>query len=348
MVNIAWGLSQKGWAVDVLSPAVPSSGGFPVEDVNIYEFSYPVPNSGAAKLLNSVRGAQTIHRLYSRIKYDVVLDDISHVPFYPAHYLAPAETTNSLFMHTAYFGTARQFLGTAKGAVIDIIDRTLPYLRSPEIVCAGPSTQRNIRETLGYDRTHVLRPCIDTTKFEYQFEPTSQTILYLGRLTKRKNVGCLLRAWNRVETQYPEYELVIAGTGPREDELRAYADQNLSNVEFRGYVDEVTKRRLYRDALLFVFPSLLEGYATTGLEAMASGTPVVGADTDGINDYVSHSENGYLFDPDDSSTLAAELKHVLADPTKLEPLAQRGRDLACEHARETFGQRANAVFSALI
>ncbi|SFK65213.1 Glycosyltransferase involved in cell wall bisynthesis [Halogranum rubrum] len=347
MENLAAALGATGWEIHLLCPAADRSLSTPA-GVTAHTFDYQTPTTATTKMLHSVRGLQQFRRLMKAYSFDVILDDISHIPFYPAHLLCPSETVNACFMHTAFFETARRFSGPLRGRVVEAIDRTLPYLNQPEIVCAGESTEATLRDRLGHTATHVLNPCVELDAFSYQFDPQSTEVLYLGRLSKRKNAQLLLTAWQEIERRYPNHSLTIAGTGPQEDYLKETARTlGLERVSFRGFVSPTEKHRLYRDALVFVLPSLLEGYVTTGLEALASGTPVVGADVPGIHDYVVDGETGLLFESDDAAALATTLATALSDPAGLEPLAERGRALAAAHSYSSFKQRADALFSTL-
>lgn len=348
MRNLVDALDESGWDVEVLCPQVRGASP-PDNGVTYRRFDYGEPNSAVETVLNTVRGARTYYHLSRRSAFDVVLDDVSHYPFYPVHFLCPEETTNALFMHTAFFGAAREYVGPFRGTVVDAIDRTLPYLNDPEIVCAGPSTERRIHEKTGYRRTHVLNPCIHLDRIDYCFDPDSTQIVYLGRLGVRKNVSSLLRAWELVErVGFEEYSLVVAGSGSRERALRKLAtDLDLERVEFAGHVSEEYKRRLLTESLLCVIPSKMEGYVTTGLEALAAGTPVVGADTYGINDYVVEGETGYLFDVDDHSHLAERLGSLLADPASIGPIARTGREVAAAHRFEAFREQAVETFERI-
>jgi glycosyltransferase involved in cell wall biosynthesis len=349
MENIARALAESGWDVDVLSPASHEGKSAGISEVSYTEFKYDEPSSSPEIMLNTVRGVRTFRQLSETREFDVILDDVSHYPYYPAHFLCPEGATNSIFMHIAFFGAAREYLGPFRGTVIDLIDRTLPRLNNPEIVCAGESTQERIHNGTGYKRTRVLHPTVRPEAFEYQFDPDARTVLYLGRLDARKNVASLLRAWKRVEQRSNrDLSLLIAGKGPRERALHELAaDLGLQNVRFLGYVDESEKRRLFSEALLYIIPSKMEGYVTTGLEALASGTPVVGADTFGINDYIAHGESGYLFPVNDDKRLAELLMELTDDPEHLRPVAEAGRELADEHVFDKFKENANEIFSLI-
>jgi glycosyltransferase involved in cell wall biosynthesis len=348
MVNIASALRTGGWDVEFLCPTPRGAPG-ETNGMVFNEFDYHTPESSVSKVANSVRGWRTFFDLVREREFDIVLDDVSPTPFYPAHFLGPERTVNAVFLHTAYFGAARQFSGTIGGSIVDVIGRTLPYLNAPEIVCAGPSTERRIRDVLGYRKTHVLKPCVDVDQFGYRFDPEAKHILFLGRLTTRKNLACLLDAWSAVEREHDEYTLTVAGDGPLRPQLeRKSMELGLENVVFAGFVSEARKRDLFERSLLYVLPSLMEGYPTTGLEALAAGTPVVGANTYGVSDYVVDGENGYLFENDDSDDLAELLVGLLDRPADLEGVAIQGRRSAERHSSAVFERRARDLFAELV
>ncbi|MDS0300242.1 glycosyltransferase family 4 protein [Halogeometricum sp. S1BR25-6] len=349
MRNIGTALLESGWEVDVLSPRSHENDRSGTQGILYHEFPYDDPSSSIETILNTVRGVKAYQNIMEYGDFDVFLDDISHYPYYPGHFFCPEEVTNAIFMHTAFFGTARKQLGPLRGTVIDGIDRTLPLLKRPEIVCAGESTEKRIQQKTGYQKTHILHPTVRASEYEFKFNPNSKTITYLGRLGTRKNVSCLLRAWQKVEYHSSRnLELVIAGSGPQEANLQELAESlRLEDITFAGYVDESEKRQLLSESLLYVLPSTMEGYATSGLEALASGTPVVGSDTFGINDYIEHGRNGYLFPVDDDTQLAELLIDLTSNTEQLQQVARDGRKLAEKHDYKEFRQVADTIFSKL-
>lgn len=346
--NIARALDEEGWNVEILCPRPPDDGGITPGSVTYHEFAYTDPNSGGEKLLNTVRGATNYRSVISDPGHDVILDNVAHMPYYPAHFLSSNTTTNAVFLHMAFFEEASHYLGPVKGHIINLIDRTIPYLNNPEIVCAGRGTESRVNSKLGYWNTQILNPCINIKEYDYTFEPDSKTVLYLGRLGVQKDVGTLLKAWRLVERETTDLQLVVAGSGPQEAELKQLAGRlGLERVQFPGYVSDTEKRALFSDALLYVLPSKIEGYVTTGLEAMASGTPILGSDTVGINDYVSDNETGYLFPVGEHMELAERLLTLSSEPEQMQPVAERARELAATHSYADFRLKADRVFSAM-
>src|SRR5690606_10178133 len=121
-------------------------------------------------------------------------------------------------------------------------------------------------------------------------------IVHIGRLMRYKNVQTLLRAFALLRQDVPRARLVIGGDGNHRPALEAMARElNIADaVDFRGFVSEDEKLRLYNEAAVFVNPSLKEGWGLTSIEANACGTPVVAADSPGLRDSVVDHRTGLL------------------------------------------------------
>ena len=140
----------------------------------------------------------------------------------------------------------------------------------------------------------------------------SPTLLYVGALQDIKGVDVLLRALPLLRERGRDVELLIAGMGPEESSLRSLAD-GLSvdeHVTWLGYVDHDELPELYRKCDVFVYPGVIdEPFGRVVLEALASGTPIVGSDVGSI-DYIVGSA-GALFDAGDERGLADGVERVL-------------------------------------
>lgn len=113
--------------------------------------------------------------------------------------------------------------------------------------------------------------------------------LTVGRLQDHKRVDHIVRAFNQLGD---DYRLVVAGDGPERDSLKQLAGDN---VEFVGYVSEERKARLLADAKAFVFAAENEDFGIAPIEAMASGTPVIGVKEGFTQHQVVDGKNGRTF-----------------------------------------------------
>lgn len=146
--------------------------------------------------------------------------------------------------------------------------------------------------------------------------------LSLGRLGYEKNVDVVIRAFENVDAR-----LVVAGRGPAEKKLRKLTRELglQKKVFFKGFVPEILKPAHYSAADAFVTASTSETQAIVVMEAMACGTPVVGADSLAIPEFVKDGRNGYLFEPGDVGGLSQILQNF--KPSK------RMRDTAVKSAK---------------
>ncbi len=141
-------------------------------------------------------------------------------------------------------------------------------------------------------------------------------ILYLSRLDWGKGLLTAIRAFELVRARSPATSLTVVGDGPE----RITAEQlvrgrGISGVEFVGYLGGQEKRRAFREADVYFFPTAFgEGMPISVLEAMASGLPVVTRLVGGVRDFFEDGRMGYVTDSDDPEVHAELLGRLVEDP----------------------------------
>ncbi len=161
---------------------------------------------------------------------------------------------------------------------------------------------------------HNFKPLkIDREKVGLTKAPT---ILYIGRLERRKGVKQLLDAFELLHQWQPSVRLVIAGDGVDRAKLELQA-QELGiekNVTFLGYIDETKKLELLQAADLFCSPALYgESFGIVLLEAMASGLVTVAGDNPGYKSVMQGIGNFSLVNPKQTTEFAQRLQLLLGD-----------------------------------
>jgi phosphatidyl-myo-inositol dimannoside synthase len=154
-------------------------------------------------------------------------------------------------------------------------------------------------------------------------EEKRDTVLCVAHLYPRKNVGTLLEAFARTDS---DAVLRIVGTGPEADALRRrVASADLAGrVELLGHVPFERLAAEYRRARLFCLPSRQEGFGIVFLEAMSAGLPIVAARAAAVPELVLDGECGILVPPEDVSALSSALQTLLSDPTLRQRLGEGG------------------------
>ncbi|MDQ0773911.1 glycosyltransferase involved in cell wall biosynthesis [Streptomyces aurantiacus] len=141
-------------------------------------------------------------------------------------------------------------------------------------------------------------------------------LLYLGRLAEAKGVRLLMAAWDELAAAGGVgVPLVIAGTGPLEREVTAWA-AGREDVRYVGLYDTAQCREAIARSVAVVAPSTwLEAFGLVVVEAMAAGVPTVAAGHGAFVELVEDGVTGLLHRPGESGSLASCLRRITAEPT---------------------------------
>jgi len=136
----------------------------------------------------------------------------------------------------------------------------------------------------------------DDSPDEFDVSPHSRPyFLFVGRLEKIKGLQTVIPVFR----DYPHADLLVAGTGEYEAELRRQAGA-LKNVVFLGPRQQLELRRYYRHAIAVVVPSLCyEVFGNIVVEAYRERTPVVVHGLGGLRELVEESQGGFAYQTSD-------------------------------------------------
>jgi glycosyltransferase involved in cell wall biosynthesis len=158
-------------------------------------------------------------------------------------------------------------------------------------------------------------------------------LLAVGRLAHDKGLDLLLRAADGLPV-----EILIAGTGPEEQHLRALAGPN---VRFLGQVERDELPALYAQADVLVMPSRSEPWGMVLNEAALAGLPLVSTESAGAaHELIEHGVNGFRVPAEDATALREALRRLCDDGSFRLAAGARSGEIA---ARFTPGAWAEAV-----
>jgi glycosyltransferase involved in cell wall biosynthesis len=242
--------------------------------------------------------------------------DVVHSPtplLVPANRAAQIVTVFDLhFLHApdAVTGAARDFVALVRDHV----------RRADHVIAGSHYAAALVTDELGVAAGRVTTTPLGAPAWADQVRAArgsapGSAILFLGTLEPRKNLGVLLDAYAQLVAARPDAPpLVLAGrpTAAAAGWLARLETAPLAGrVRALGYVDETTRRRLYREARVLVLPSIDEGFGLPALEALACGVPVVAAAAGSLPEVVGDA--GTLVDPRDPAAWTAALAAVLDD-----------------------------------
>ena len=179
------------------------------------------------------------------------------------------------------------------------------------IVASSFSRQTLVEHGVPRERIHVVPYGIDLTRFAapaYRRSTDSRPLklLFVGTINQRKGIGYLLEALDQLEPG--SVELLVCGRVV--DDLSIFR-RHRASVEIRASVSEAELMKAYRNADLFVFPSLAEGFAHVLLEAMASGLPVISTTRTAAPDLIEPGVEGYVIEPGRADLLSTCMRWCL-------------------------------------
>jgi glycosyltransferase involved in cell wall biosynthesis len=154
-------------------------------------------------------------------------------------------------------------------------------------------------------------------------------VLYAAKFQRRKHPDHLLRAAARLKREGVIFDLVMAGSGEMEPELRVLVQRlGLSNIHFAGFVNQAELPRVYAASDVFVLPSANETWGLAVNEAMCAGLPIVASSEIGcVPDLVHDGQNGRTFPAGNVEELTDALRPLLTDPDLRRRMGAASRDI---------------------
>lgn len=210
----------------------------------------------------------TYHTLYDRYAH--------YVPYFPKGYIR-----YKIAKHTHYF-----------------------YNHVQQVICPSETAARWLMRHSVTTPITVIPTGVDKRKILNRSEcraalgmrPEEQTLLFVGRLAKEKNLDTLFQAAKQIFSRQRNVRLFVVGDGPyREQSRRIVRDLNIGDqVVFTGFVSKEEVVQYYAAADVFVFPSVTETQGLVIQEAMLYGLPAVCTVGGGAGEAIIHGENGFL------------------------------------------------------
>jgi 1,2-diacylglycerol 3-alpha-glucosyltransferase len=187
-----------------------------------------------------------------------------------------------------------------------------PAMHRVEVIPTGIDCDRfrpendgsGIRHRYGLDRERVL--------------------LHVGRIAMEKNLDLVIDGFSQLVKKDPQVRLLIVGDGPAKKHYQAIVkEKGLDDrVIFTGFIPDEELPQVYAACDASVIASKFETQGLVGLEAMASGKPVVGINYRAVKELIRNGENGFLFE-DDPDSCAEAMRAALDHSEELRSGARR-------------------------
>jgi glycosyltransferase involved in cell wall biosynthesis len=250
-------------------------------------------------------------------------------------------------------------------STVELHEKKIRFVRQQAdlVIAVSENTRRDVIEHLGVrpDRVHVVYEAADA-----QFRPIEDTdtvatvvhryglmpnnyVLTVGTLEPRKNQTRLVEAFHllRQGGAASNLKLVLAGRKGWlcDDLFRRVEELGLTkDVVFAGVVPDKDLPALMNGALMFVYPSLYEGFGLPVLEAMACGVPVITSNVSSLPEVAGDA--AVLVAPHDVEQLAEALQNLIASSKMRQTLQEKGLAHAARFSWERTARQTICVYKA--
>jgi glycosyltransferase involved in cell wall biosynthesis len=208
------------------------------------------------------------------------------------------------------------------------------YNQLEEVMVPSSSTRAQlIRHGLPAEKTKPLPRWVDTRRFspakrDEKFWKNhglvgGTKLLYVGRVSREKNLELLADAFIDLTKSERDAQLVVIGDGPyrneMEQKLRGYP------VAFTGFLQGEELSRGFASADVFVFPSTTDTFGNVVLEAQASGLPVIVTDEGGPRELIQAGKTGFVVKADERESLLNAMLFLLHDKGLIKSMGESAR-----------------------
>jgi glycosyltransferase involved in cell wall biosynthesis len=234
-----------------------------------------------------------------------------------------------------------------EGRWFGVADRSVGSLAHIH-VAISQGLARYLAETEGFDEEafEIVHYGIASGGEAVPYGGTEPRLLCIGRLIPIKGHLVLLRALAQARARVPGVRLDVAGRGPLEPALKAYARElGIEDaVRFLGFVSPI--QQAIEDAAIVVVPSLGEGFGMVALEAMERARPVIASAVGGLPEIVADGETGLVVPPSDADALADAIAALVGDLARSAAMGEAARQRVLEEfTPERCVERVEALYA---
>lgn len=316
------GLEERGHKVKIITPTPRGHANDPHPDVIFVGTSTDFRTlsfSDTTSQVSSQVDNEQIDAMLAKEKFDILHFHEPWMPLLSRQLLSRSKSVNIGTFH------AKVTDSTLSRSILKMVNFYLnSVMKYLHVLTAVSDSGAEYVSTMTDQPITIIPNGIDLEKYSHapaKKKDAEKTILYIGRLERRKGAKYLLQAFQIFSQSNPDVRLIIAGDGPDREKLEILAeDLKLKNVSFLGFISEDLKLKLLSEADLFCSPAIFgESFGIVLLEAMATGTITIAGNNSGYSDLMQDIGALSIVNPTDIDEFARrlDLMHNQPDLRKL-------------------------------
>ena len=185
----------------------------------------------------------------------------------------------------------------------------------------------------GTEKVEVIPPGIESSWFEVErTQVDSNRILFWGRIEEEKGLPELFVSLKKVTEKFTDLKLTLVGEGNRLQEYKTLVTDLglIKNVEFLGWLSDKELQSIAAESRFGIFPSRIESFGLSVVEAMAAGLPLIAARGGAVAENIEEDLTGRLVPVNDPDALTEAILSLLEDQQSAENRAKAAKTAARE------------------
>tara|TARA_R100001369_G_scaffold69766_2_gene97395 strand:+ start:820 stop:2037 length:1218 start_codon:yes stop_codon:yes gene_type:complete len=186
--------------------------------------------------------------------------------------------------------------------------------RCDKIIAVSRFSSNFVLEYLDLKRNNVqviYNPIEHRFLSETPIKKHTNNILFIGKITETKGVFSLIKAFNEIAANYPNYTLNLVGSGNL-SKAKSFVDPKfLDRVHFSGFINRNQIIKMIDESVFCVIPSYFETFGMVAIEIMARGKALIYSERTSGSEIIDHLVNGLLVEPTDIEDIKKQMKFLL-------------------------------------
>lgn len=306
-------LRKRGHRVTILTPRPRKYNGVVPEFTIFTGVSARVRAQSSTVDISGTMDQDEVDALFMNNHFDVVHFHEPGVPFVGRQLMANCPYPVVATLHAAMPETP---IGRTIGSIKPYFRNVLQHV--DVLTRVSTAAGEYLDELLDSIETVFIPNGIEIARINKIKKPLKRhkdTIVYIGRLEKRKGPLYLLKAFALLQSTHSDIQLLMAGDGPERHKLEEYIEEHdIQNVTMLGYISDEKKYELLGSSTIACYPALYgESFGIVLLEAMAMGIPIVAGANPGYETVLQGRGALGLVDATNIKELARKLAVFLSD-----------------------------------
>lgn len=245
-----------------------------------------------------------------------------------------AKVKKPIIIYHGPYNSKTQVKDSIKSKIFDIFLKRQLMKYNPYIITKSTLATKYL-EKKGFKNITTIGVGLDTEKFKNDDNISEEikeilhkidnkkTFLYIGQLTKRRNIEFLINTYRIIRDKTEGTKLLIIGKGPKKyvDKCKNMINEyNLQNdIIIKEKVSQDNIKFIYKKAFMFLLPTSYEIFGMVLLESMYFGVPIITTYNGGSSTIIEDNKNGFIL-PLDSNKWANKMEEIINNEEKREKI----------------------------